>query len=211
MVSRFDHAFSDELADLVAWRRDVRRFKRDPVDEVLLDRLLDLAQFAPSVGNSQPWRWMSVESPAARRQVQESFRKSNAQALAGYEGERATLYAQLKLAGLDAAPVHYAVFADHDTPQGHGLGRRTMPETIDYSVVNSILLFWLVARAEGLGVGWVSILDPETMTNVLEPPAPWRFIAYLCVGWPVETHLEPELARHGWQHRTTVGRVVIRR
>ena len=195
----------------MAWRRDVRQFKRDPVDEDLLDSLLDLAQFAPSVGNSQPWRWMRVQSSAARSRVKGSFLKANAQALAGYEGERAERYAQLKLAGLDDAPVHYAVFADHDTCQGHGLGRRTMPETLDYSVASAIMLFWMAARAEGIGVGWVSILDPAKIPELLDVPAQWRFIAYLCVGWPQDHHVTPELERQGWQTRTSVGRVVCYR
>ena len=115
-------------------------------------------------------------------------------------GERADRYAQLKLAGLDDAPVHYAVFADHGTCQGHGLGRRTMPETLDYSVASSIMLFWMAARAEGIGVGWVSILDPAKITELLDVPVQWRFIAYLCVGWPQEHEVTPELESQGWQN-----------
>src|SRR4029077_2318370 len=96
-------------------------------------------------------------------------------------GERARRYAALKLAGLREAPCHLAVFADRDTRLGHALGRRTMPETAEYSAVTAIFSLWLAARAEGLGVGWVSILDPTTIAAVLEVPAAWRFIGYFCI------------------------------
>ena len=85
--------------------------------------------------------------------------------------------------------------------QGHGLGRQTMPETIRYSVVAAIQTLWLASRAEGLGLGWVSILDPEALRSILELPDSWSFVAYLCLGWPQEEHDDPELERHGWQGR----------
>ena len=120
-------------------------------------------------------------------------------ALACYEGERAALYANLKLSGLREAPVHLAIFCDHATEAGAGLGRKTMPETLDYSVVAAVHTFWLCARAENLGVGWVSILDPRQVCRTLDVPAQWKLIAYLCVGRPQEDHLDPELERHDWQ------------
>ncbi len=197
----FDAPFRDRLADLIAWRRDVRRFRADPVDEALLDRLLDLACLAPSVGNSQPWRFVRVDSPARRGRVAANFEHCNSDALRDYAGERAKLYAQLKLSGLREAPVHLAVFADEATATGEGLGRKTMPETLCYSAVLAVHTLWLAARAHGLGVGWVSILDPEVVAGILEVPPAWRLIAYLCLGRPVEEHMDPELERHGWQAR----------
>jgi 5,6-dimethylbenzimidazole synthase len=202
----FDASFRDTLAALIEWRRDVRRFSPAPVDPDLIDRLLDLAQLAPSVGNSQPWRWLSVETEGARQAIRESFSVCNADALASLAGERAALYARLKLQGLTVAPLQFAVFCDRATEQGLGLGRRTMPQTLDYSVVGMIATFWLAARAEGLGVGWVSILDPMKVAEVLDVPADWGLIAYLCVGWPEEEHIDPELVRFHWQERTTAGR-----
>jgi 5,6-dimethylbenzimidazole synthase len=98
--------------------------------------------------------------------------------------------------------VHLAVCADEATGQGHGLGRQTMPETIRYSVVAAIQTLWLAARAEGLGVGWVSILDPEAVRVTLDLPAGWAFVAYLCLGWPEEEHDDPELERRGWEQRS---------
>ena len=131
--------------------------------------------------------------------MRENFEASNQAALAEHEGERAALYARLKLAGLDEAPCHVAVFADPSTAQGHGLGRRTMPETIEYSTVAAIQTMWLVARAEGLGLGWVSILDPAQMAASLDVPPTWRFIAYLCIGYPAGEDDVPALARAGWE------------
>jgi 5,6-dimethylbenzimidazole synthase len=195
----FDAAFRDRLSLLFAWRRDVRRFRPDPPPAPLIDELLDLAQLAPSVGNSQPWRFVSVETAAAREAVIANFNACNAAALASYEGERAALYASLKLSGLREAPVHLAVFCDHATEAGSGLGRKTMPEALDYSVVAAIHTFWLSARAKNLGVGWVSILDPGELSRTLDVPPAWKLIAYLCVGFPLEEHLDPELVRHAWQ------------
>lgn len=205
----FDAHFREELAELMRWRRDVRRFRTDAVPEDLLDSLFDLAQIAPSVGNSQPWRLIRVESPEKRAEIRRNFLACNAEALAAQEGERAALYARLKLEGLDAAPVQLAVFCDHATTQGHGLGMRTMPEMLDYSVVGMISSLWLAARAAGLGLGWVSILDPAQVCAALDAPPTYKFIAFLCLGWPQEEHVEPELARNGWQARTDLGRRIV--
>ncbi|MFJ5370332.1 5,6-dimethylbenzimidazole synthase, partial [Bosea sp. CER48] len=116
-----------------------------------------------------------------------------------YEGERAKLYAQLKLEGLNNAPVQFAVFCDHGTERGHGLGRRTMPEMLDYSVVAAVTQFWLAARVHGLGVGWVSIIEPGAVAAALAAPPGWKLIAYLCVGWPEEDCDVPELVTAGWE------------
>jgi 5,6-dimethylbenzimidazole synthase len=204
----FDATFREQLTALLAWRRDVRRFRETPVPEALIDELLDLVQLSPSVGNSQPWRWVRVESPDKRAAVRANFRDCNARAQAAQPDEHAEAYAALKLTGMDRAPLQFAVFCDKETAQGHGLGQRTMPETAEYSTTNMIATFWLVARAVGLGVGWVSILDPERVSQDLDVPPAWKFIAYLCIGWPEEQHLDPELERFGWQVRTEAGRQV---
>lgn len=208
---QFDQTFQDEFKRLIVWRRDVRRFRRDPVADDLLRDLIASACLAPSVGNSQPWRFVQVEDADRRAAIRDNFAACNAAALAGYDGEQARLYASLKLAGLDDAPVQLAVFADRTTTAGHGLGRQTMPETIDYSVVGAVMLLWLTARARGLGVGWVSILDPIPLTADLNLPETWRLIAYLCVGYPVADSPEPELARQGWQSRIDWREVFVKR
>jgi 5,6-dimethylbenzimidazole synthase len=197
----FDAAFREQFAELLRWRRDVRRFRSDPIPMSLIEKLLALASLAPSVGLSQPWRFVLVETSARRAAIAENFSRANDAALNGYAGERQARYARLKLEGLSQAPVHLAVCADETTGQGHGLGRQTMPETIRYSVVAAIQTLWLAARAEGLGVGWVSILDPEAACATLDLPPGWTFVAYLCLGWPEEEHDDPELERRGWEQR----------
>jgi 5,6-dimethylbenzimidazole synthase len=205
----FSDAFRADLLSLFLWRRDVRKFRSDPVPPAALQGALEAAHSSPSVGNSQPWRLVFVGSPKRRAAVRGNFVDCNAAALAAEPTHRAALYARLKLEGLEAAPIQIAVFCDRGVTQGHGLGSRTMPEALDYSVAAMITHFWLAARAHGLGVGWVSILDPERIKNDLGVPAHYRFIAYLCVGWPEEEHVEPELARVGWQERTQLGRYIL--
>ncbi|MGF3023035.1 5,6-dimethylbenzimidazole synthase [Methylobacterium aquaticum] len=197
----FDAAFRARFAELIAWRRDVRRFRTDPVPEEALRDCLSLAGLSPSVGNSQPWRFVRVSSPERRAAVAASFARCNDAAAAAYDDARASAYRSLKLAGLHEAPVHLAVFCDEATGAGHGLGRVTMPEMLRYSVVTAIHTVWLAARSHGLGVGWVSILCPEEVTASLDVPPAWRLIAYLCIGYPAEEHADPELVRHHWQER----------
>lgn len=190
------------FGQLVRWRRDVRRFRSDPVPDALVDRLLRLADLAPSVGNSQPWRVINVRSPDVRAVVRQNFETARQRSAEAYSGEQADLYNRLKLAGFDAAPVHLAVFCDREAAQGHGLGRQTMPETLDHSCACMVTVLWLAAREAGLGLGWVSILDPEAILSTLKAPVAWKFVGYLLLGWPEEEHLDPELERHGWQPRT---------
>ena len=210
-MTEFDAEFRSRLRDLIVWRRDVRRFRREPLPPGTLDQLLELAALAPSVGLSQPWRFVLVEEASRRAAVRADFERCNADALGAYAGERAQRYASLKLAGLDEAPVHLAVFADRGTAQGHGLGRRTMPEMAEYSAVMAIHTLWLVARAEGLGLGWVSILDPASVTRILEVPAEWIFLGYFCLGYPQSEAETPELQRAGWEQRRPWQEFVLRR
>lgn len=189
----------------------MRRFRTDPIPAALVEELLDLACLAPSVGNAQPWRFVSVDDPANRAAIIANFNAANERALAGYHGERARLYAGLKLAGLQEAPRHLAVFCDERTTQGRGLGRQTMPETLRYSAVLAVHTLWLAARTRGIGIGWVSILDAEAATRQLRVPGGWVLVAYLCLGWPVEEQDEPELQRAGWQAREAACRQVLQR
>ena len=210
-LRQFDTAFRESFRDLILWRRDVRRFRRDAIDPGLIHSLLELASHAPSVGHCQPWRFVLVESPDRREAVKSSFVRANAKALESYDDEKRAQYARLKLEGLEEAPVHLAVFADEATQAGSGLGRQTMPQTLRYSVVAAVQTLWLAARAEGLGVGWISILEPKIVCQVLEVPDTWTLIAYLCIGWPVEEHLDPKLERHDWQERLGPERMIFTR
>lgn len=208
----FDAGFREKLHALLRWRRDVRHFRPDPLPPGLLDRLLDEAALAPSVGLSEPWRWVVVEDAARRTAIIDNFKSANAAALSEQKSAgRGVNYARLKLAGLVEAPVHLAVFAEPNPVQGGGLGRRTMPETLDYSVAMAIHTLWLVARAHGVGLGWVSILDPDAVNAALDVPAEWHFIGYLCLGYAVEDAETPELQREGWEQRQVPAGTRLRR
>jgi 5,6-dimethylbenzimidazole synthase len=207
----FDDAFRARLIELVAWRRDVRRFRPDPLPPGTLERLIETACLAPSVGLSQPWRFVTVAQAARREAVREEFRVCNAQALASYAPDRASRYAALKLEGLREAPEQFAVFCDRATAVGHGLGRRTMPEMAEYSVVAAVCTLWLAARAQGIGLGWVSILEPSRMAALLDVPQDWRFIGYFCLGYPQREDDRPELERAHWEHRRTAQGCVLAR
>ena len=208
---KFSDAFRAQLHELFAWRRDVRRFRTDPLPAGALERLLEQAALSPSVGLSQPWRFVIVDDPTRRAAVIENFKACNAEALNSYSGEQAALYAKLKLAGLEEAPCHLAVFADRTTQTGHGLGRRTMPEMAEYSAVAAIGTLWLAARAQGIGMGWVSILDPLPIAALLDVPSDWRFVGYFCLGYPQSESDKPELEQAGWEQRRPISDFVLRR
>lgn len=207
----FDDAFRQHLRELFVWRRDVRRFRSDLLPAGAVDRLIETACLSPSVGLSQPWRFVTVDDDARRRAVIDDFRSCNADALNAYVGERAARYATLKLSGLEQAPGHLAVFADKTSDIGHGLGRATMPETTEYSVVAAITAMWLAARAEGIGLGWVSILSPDRIHAILDVPSSWKFIAYLCIGYPEIECDRPELEQANWEHRRGADEFTLRR
>ncbi|MBT8153333.1 5,6-dimethylbenzimidazole synthase [Epibacterium ulvae] len=197
----FTDDFRRQLELLMQLRRDVRRFKRDAIDEAAFMRCLDLIQLAPSVGLSEPWRVIRVKSDSARAAALKNFEAANADALAGYSGDKSETYASLKLSGMRDAPEQIAIYCDDGTEQGSGLGAATMPEMRRYSVVAAIMLFWLGLRAEGLGLGWVSILDPAQMNRDLDVPPQWKLIGYFCVGYPERYSDTPELQQVGWEDR----------
>jgi 5,6-dimethylbenzimidazole synthase len=193
---------SDEpiaFRELLRWRRDVRHFLPEPIDERLVEQLQADMEFAPSVGNSRPWRVVRVDSDDLRAQVRGIFETCNAAAASGYEGERRDQYLALKLAGLDIAPLQLAVFTECAPAEGHGLGRQTMPQTLQQSTAMAIHTLWLAARSLNLGLGMVSILDPSRMERLFDVPETWVFSAYLCLGWPSFEDDTPLLDRAGWQ------------
>ncbi len=208
---QFDDAFRARLLELFCWRRDVRRFRTDPLPPGTLERLIEIACLAPSVGLSQPWRFVIVEDAKRRRAVLDNFEACNAEALGTYGGDLSIRYATLKLAGLREAPCHLAVFADRQTMIGNGLGRRTMPDMAEYSAVTAVFSLWLADRAEGIGMGWVSILEPAAIAAALDLPADWRFIGYFCLGYPQIEDDSPELERLGWEQRRPAADSILRR
>ncbi|MGB6906569.1 MAG: 5,6-dimethylbenzimidazole synthase [Methyloceanibacter sp.] len=207
----FDSAFRRHLHELLAWRRDVRQFKREALPSGTIERLIEAACLSPSVGLSEPWRFVLVGDADRRAAIRVCFELCNQEALQAQTPDRSALYARLKLAGLNEAPCQISVFSDRTTAQGHGLGRLTMPATIDYSVAIAIHTLWLVARAEGIGVGWVSILDPVRVAEILDVPPAWTFIGHLCIGYPEEETDIPALQRQGWERRHPSAGTVIQR
>ncbi len=194
---------SETLLRILQWRRDVRHFRRDPVDETLLERLRQTMERAPSVGNARPWRVIRVEDQALRAEVRTNFQRCNHKAAQLYAADRRAEYLALKLAGLEAAPVQLAVFTVMDPEAGHGLGRQTLPETLRQSTAMAIYTLWLAARAENLGLGMVSILEPGEIEALLKVPVGWEFAAYLCLGHPEFMDDTPLLHRAGWQENST--------
>lgn len=195
--------FSEEdrvtLHRLMQWRRDVRHFREDAIPEALCERLQEAMALAPSVGNARPWRVLRVASAHLRQAVHDNFLRANAEALDAQSAERQAHYRQLKLEGLKTAPLQLAVFTDTDPAEGHGLGRHSMPQTLEQSTAMAVQNLNLMARAMGLGVGMVSILDPDEMARIFSAPPGWQFSLYLCIGWPEFHDDQPLLHRNGWQ------------
>jgi len=182
----------------------VRHFRRDPLPAGALAALLSLAELAPSVGNAQPWRFVRIADPTMRETLAVHVDAASEAAAARVDPERASAYRALKLHGLREAPELLAVFSDETPVAGHGLGIATMPEMLRYSTAMAIHTLWLAARAEGIGIGWVSILDPATVHRLLAVPDSWTLIALLCIGYPEIDSDTPELVRRGWQAREAV-------
>ena len=194
---------------VITERRDVRRgFLDTPLPKDILDRLLAAAHSAPSVGLMQPSRFVVIRDLGVRQAVHEIFSASNQQALASYMGERREHYSDLKLEGVLEAPQNLCILCDQESKRGQGLGRHTMPETALYSTVCAIQNLWLAARSEGVGVGWVSILDPGKVRQLLNIPDHLMIVAYLCLGYVDSFSSEPDLERFGWEKRVALNTVV---
>jgi 5,6-dimethylbenzimidazole synthase len=190
-------------------RRDVRSgFLPEPLSKEVLGRLLDAAHHAPSVGLMQPWRFILIRAIEIRKAVYDIFLRSNQAALDIYEGDRAKKYASLRLEGILEAPQNLCIVCDPECQRGHRLGRLSMPETALYSAVCAVQNLWLAARAEGIGVGWVSILDKQALHEVLHIPRNIVPIAYLCLGYVDHFAAEPDLERAGWEHRIPLEQVL---
>jgi len=208
-ASGFDENETRAVYRAIRERRDVRRgYLPQPMPEDVLYRLLEAAHNAPSVGLMQPWRFIVIKSLAVRQAVHQIFLDANKQALAGYDGEQQRTYAAIKLEGILEAPQNLCVVCDPESTQGHRLGRVTMPETALYSTVCAVQNLWLAARAEGIGVGWVSIVDPCLLRATLNIPQHITPVAYLCLGYVDQFATEPDLERAGWESRTPISSVV---
>jgi len=205
----FNEAERKAIYRVIAERRDVRRgFLDVPLPDDLIGRLLAAAHSAPSVGLMQPSRFIIIRDYGIRKAVHQIFAAANRRAAHSYKGEEAERYSRLKLEGILEAPQNLCVLCDRENERGHGLGRQTMPETAVYSTVCAIQNFWLAARSEGVGVGWVSILDPSELRKVLNIPDHFTLVAYLCLGYVEVFASEPDLERFGWEKRVDLKTVV---
>lgn len=198
----FSRSDRDVLYRVIQTRRDVRsHFSATPIPADVLGRILSAAHHAPSVGFMQPWDFLLIESRAIRERIFENFLLMRELA-DDYVYERQTLYRTLKLEGIREAPLNICVTCDRTRGKGHKLGRHSDPNTDLYSTVCAVQNLWLAARAESLGVGWVSILDPATIKNILNVPEHVDVVAYLCVGYVHSFATQPELETAGWETRT---------
>jgi 5,6-dimethylbenzimidazole synthase len=206
-------AFSDaERAAVyraIRQRRDVRRFRPDPIPEDLIGRLLQAAVHAPSVGYSQPWNFLLIRDLQIRQAVHAAFGRANAEAREMFPPERRDLYASLKLEGILDSALNVCVTCDRGRFGPVVLGRTCQPDMDLFSTVCAVQNLWLAARAEGVGVGWVSILKPDELRDILGLPAGVVAVAYLCVGYTDAFAAEPELKTRGWLPEVPLDDVVF--
>lgn len=201
-----EHAFSEEhragLYRAIHERRDVRsQFLPDPIAPEVLARLLRAAHHAPSVGFMQPWDFIVIDSPDTKQAMKALYERANTDAAGRFEGERAALYRRLKLEGIVDSPINLCITCDRTRGGPHVLGRNTMLDADLFSTCLAVQNLWLAARAEGIGVGWVSIVDPAELAALLGLPEHVVPVAYLCLGYVSEFLARPELETAGWRSR----------
>lgn len=211
---QFSESESDLLSEIMAARRDVRgnRFLTEALDPDDVDKIFSAALMAPSVGFSQPWEFVSITQADTRQQIADSFFVENEKAKAlfragNYQAGQLEQYEQLKLEGIIEAPLNVAVF--YNPQKGPVLGQTSMPEMGRYSVVCAVQNMWLKARSLNIGIGWVSILDPEKVKHILHAPQDRELIAYLCIGKVDKFYDQPELEMLQWQQRKKAEQVIL--
>ena len=201
-LHEFSPADKSGLYKAIYERRDVRRdFLPDLVPEEILNNLLDAAHHAGSVGFMQPWSFIVIRDVQVKTSIKALFERANHAAAQVFEGEKRELYSGLKLEGILEAPLNICVTCDPERNGPHVLGRHSIRETDVYSTCCAIQNLWLAARAEGVGVGWVSIFDPEELRTLLRIPSHVIPVAYLCLGYVRQFLARPELESAGWLPR----------
>jgi 5,6-dimethylbenzimidazole synthase len=198
------------LKQIMQHRRDIRgnNFLTDSLSDESINQILDAASLAPSVGFSQPWEFVVIHDPLIKQQIAESFKIENKKAQAIFSTEKQTDYATLKLEGILEAPVNIAVF--YQRSKMPVLGQNSMQEMGPYSVVCAVQNMWLMSRALNIGLGWVSILDPKKVKQILKAPIDNQLVAYLCLGYVKEFFSSPELEHLNWEKRKKINSVVYR-
>lgn len=198
----FSNQERDAVYRAINERRDVRdQFLPAPIPDDVLLRLLQAAHNAPSVGFMQPWNFIVVRDAKKREQAWSVFSKANDEAAGMFSGERKATYQSLKLEGIRKAPINLIVTCDRSRGGKVVLGRTHNQQMDLYSTVCAVQNLWLAARAEGVGVGWVSIFNESDMRELFQIPDEIEIIAYLCIGYVDELYTEPELAAKGWRQR----------
>ena len=206
----FSVAECDAVYRAIFTRRDVRsQFKPTPIPQDVLQRLLLAAHHAPSVGFMQPWNFLVIEDAEVKSQVRTAFEKANGEAEAMFNNERAALYSKLKLEGICDAPINLCITCDRERGGPVVLGRTHNRDTDLYSTVCAVQNLWLAARAEGVGVGWVSIFNDADIRQILNLPDQVVPVAYLCLGYVDELYQSPELEAKGWRQRIDIQSLVF--
>lgn len=191
-------------------RRDVRdQFLPEPLPDDLVMRLLGAAHRAPSVGFMQPWNFVVVRQAETRERVWQAFCRANAEAALMFDGDQRTKYRSLKLEGIRKAPLSICITCDRTRGGSVVLGRTHNPDMDVYSTVCAVQNLWLAARAEGVGVGWVSIFHESEIKAILDIPEHVVIVAWLCLGYVDRLYEEPELAVKGWRQRLPLEELVF--
>lgn len=206
--------FTDEERDAVYkaiyTRRDVRdQFLSTPIPEETLNRLLDAAHHAPSVGFMQPWNFIVIRKQASREKIWKAFSKANDEAAEMFSGEQQSKYRSLKLEGIRKAPVNICITCDRSRGGKVILGRTHNSNMDVYSTVCAIQNLWLAARAEGIGMGWVSIFEDADLKSLLDIPEDIEIVGYLCLGYVRELYSGPELEAKGWRDRIPLDELIF--
>ena len=199
----------EALHGVLAARRDVRRFRPEAVPDDVLTRMLAAAHMAPSVGHSQPWRFIVVRSPETRQRVAVIADRERLAQAAQLNGDSARRLLDLQLEGIREAPLGVVVCCDRRTPPSGVLGRATFRDADVWSCACAIQNMWLAARAEGLGMGWVTLFPPVELARLLHLPDGVETLGWLCLGWPDERPPAPGLERAGWSRRSPLSDVVL--
>jgi 5,6-dimethylbenzimidazole synthase len=200
--AEFSAAERDAIYKCIFNRRDVRgQFLPDPIPDAVLARLLKAAHHAPSVGFMQPWDFIVVRNPAVRQRVRDAFQAANLEAAEMFEDEKQKTYRRLKLEGIVEAPIGICITCDRSRTGKVVLGRTHQADMDLYSAVCAVQNLWLAARAENIGVGWVSIIKPDDLREALAIPPSIQPIAYLCVGYVSHFFQKPDLEAAGWLPR----------
>lgn len=206
----FPQLARDSLYDIMSARRDIRRFRPDPVDPGIVERVLTAAHSAPSVGHSQPWRFIVVTAAETRERAARMADEHRLKQARQLTPDSARRLLDLQLEGIREAPYGVVVTCDRRTPAAGVLGRATFPDADLWSCACAIENLWLAARAEGLGMGWVTLFDPKELAVLLGLPEGVVTLGWLCLGWPDERPPAPGLERAGWSHRQPLHDVVLR-